>query len=147
MFGNPETTTGGLALKFYSSVRMDSRKIETLKDGEEAIGSRHRVRVVKNKVAPPFKVAEFDIMFAEGISKMGNLVDVGVELKVLQKAGAWYSYNGDNISQGRDAAKIYLKENPKVAEEIEKEIYKKAKKGDDKMLEIGTSGPSEDSDS
>ena len=147
MFGNPETTPGGRALRFYASVRLDIRRTGSITEGDEITGNRVKVKVVKNKVAPPFKVAEFDIMFAEGISKMGNLVDVGVELEVLQKAGAWYSYKGDNISQGRDAAKIYLKENPKVAEEIEKEIYNKAKKGDDEMLEIGTSSTHEDSDS
>lgn len=129
MFGNPETTPGGLALKFYSSVRLDIRRIETLKDGEEIIGSRHRVRVVKNKVAPPLKVAEFDIMNVEGISKAGGLIDVGTELGVLSRSGAFYKYNDETIAQGRDAAKIYLQENPKILAEIDKKIREVLAKG------------------
>ena len=145
MFGNPETTTGGRALKFYASVRLEIRRTGSITEGDEVMGNRVKVKVVKNKVAAPFKVAEFDIMFNDGISKMGNIVDVGVELEVLQKAGAWYSYKGSNIAQGREAAKDYLKENPKVAEEIEKEIFKKVKKGGDEILEIGKSDSEEES--
>lgn len=122
MFGNPETTTGGNALKFYASVRLDIRKIETLKDAQESIGSRVRVKVVKNKVAPPFKQAEFDIYFNEGISRAGELVDVGVNNGIIEKAGAWYSYNGNRIGQGRDNVKQYLLSNPETAKEIESKI-------------------------
>ncbi|PIR43528.1 recombinase RecA, partial [candidate division WWE3 bacterium CG10_big_fil_rev_8_21_14_0_10_32_10] len=143
MFGNPETTTGGRALKFYASVRLDIRRTGSITEGDEIVGNRVKVKVVKNKVAAPFRVAEFDIMFNEGISKMGNLVDVGVELEVLKKAGAWYSYKDENISQGREAAKQYLKENPKIADEIEKEIFKKAKKQNpDEILELGKNAAS-----
>src|SRR5881396_386720 len=119
MFGNPETTTGGNALKFYSSVRLDIRRIESIKEGQEVIGSRVRVKVVKNKMAPPFKQAEFDIMFAEGISKAGELVDLGVEKRVLEKSGAWYSYKGERLGQGREAVRDYLKANQPLAREIE----------------------------
>jgi recombination protein RecA len=128
MFGNPETTPGGMALKFYASIRMDSRKIETLKEGEKFIGSRHRVRVVKNKVSPPFRFAEFDVMH-DGISKSGCLIDVGLELDILTKSGAFYKYGGQIIGQGRDAAKQYLKENPKVTKEITEGIWKAVKAG------------------
>lgn len=137
MFGNPETTTGGRALKFYSSIRLDIRRTGSINNGDEFTGNRTKVKVVKNKLAPPFKTAEFDIMFNEGISKAGNLVDVGVEFGVLKKAGAWYSYKDQNIAQGREAAKDYLKENPKVAKEVEEEIYKAAKKSDDDVLVLG----------
>jgi len=137
MFGNPETTPGGLALKFYSSIRLDIRRIETLKDGDEVVGSRHRVRVVKNKVAPPLRVAEFDIMNEEGISKNGGIIDVGLELEVLTRSGAFYKYGGETIAQGRDAAKIYLKENPKVAAEIDKKIREALLKGKTVPKEIG----------
>ena len=126
MFGNPETTTGGNALKFYSSVRLDIRRIESIKDGQEVIGSRVRVKVVKNKTAPPFKQAEFDIMFAEGVSKVGELVDLGVEKKIVEKAGAWYSYNEERLGQGREAVKTFLKTNIAIAEEIERKIREKA---------------------
>jgi recombination protein RecA len=136
MFGNPETTTGGRALKFYSSVRMDIRRTGSISEGDKFIGNRTRVKVVKNKLAAPFRTAEFDIMFAEGISKSGNLVDVGAEFGVLKKAGAWYSYKGENIAQGREAAKEYLKENPKIATEVEKAIVE-AEKNQDNVLEIG----------
>jgi len=129
MFGNPETTTGGLALKFYSSVRMDSRKIETLKDGEEAIGSRHRVRVVKNKVAPPFKVAEFDILAKGGISKIGGVFDVALDLGILSKSGAFYRYGETMLGQGKLAAMAYLSENPKTIKEIEEKVWKEVKSG------------------
>jgi len=119
MFGNPETTTGGNALKFYSSVRLDIRRIESLKNAQESVGNRVRVKVVKNKVAPPFKQAEFDIYFNEGISRTGELIDLGLEKKIVERAGAWYSYNGNKIGQGRDNAKQYLQSNPEVAQEIE----------------------------
>ncbi len=122
MFGNPETTTGGNALKFYSSVRLDIRKIENLKDAQESVGSRVRVKVVKNKVAPPFKQAEFDIYFNEGISRVGELIDLGLEKKIVERAGAWYSYNGNRIGQGRENTKQYLKSNLEVAQEIESKI-------------------------
>jgi recombination protein RecA len=122
MFGNPETTTGGNALKFYSSVRLDIRRIESIKDGQEVTGSRVRVKVVKNKMAPPFKQAEFDVMFAEGISKVGELVDLGVERRIVDKAGAWYSYKEERLGQGREAVKAFLKSNPDVAETIATEI-------------------------
>lgn len=116
-YGSPETTTGGNALKFYASVRLDIRRIATLKQNDESIGNRAKVKVVKNKVAPPFKVAEFDIMFGEGISKMGELVDYGVKLDIVDKSGSWFSYKDKKLGQGRENAKIYLKENPKVADE------------------------------
>jgi recombination protein RecA len=119
MFGNPETTTGGNALKFYSSVRLDIRRIESIKEGNDVTGNRVRVKVVKNKMAPPFKQAEFDILFARGISKAGELVDLGVERKVLEKSGAWYSYKGERLGQGREAVRDYLEANPTVAREIE----------------------------
>jgi recombination protein RecA len=119
MFGNPETTTGGNALKFYSSVRLDIRRIESIKEGQDVTGSRVRVKVVKNKMAPPFKQAEFDIMFAQGISKSGELVDLGVEKKVVEKSGAWYSYQGERLGQGRDAVRDFLLSNQPLAREIE----------------------------
>jgi recombination protein RecA len=122
MFGNPETTTGGNALKFYSSVRLDIRRIESIKEGNDVVGSRVRVKVVKNKMAPPFKQAEFDILFAKGISKTGELVDLGVERKVLEKSGAWYSYKNERIGQGREAARDYLETNQPVAREIEAKL-------------------------
>ncbi len=119
MFGSPETTAGGNALKFYSSVRLDIRRIGAIKDKEEIIGNQTRVKVVKNKVAPPFKVIEFDIMYGEGISKMGEIVDLAAKANIIEKAGAWYSYKGEKIGQGRDNVKQYLKLNPKIAAEIE----------------------------
>ena len=122
MFGNPETTTGGRALKFYSTVRMEVRRIETIKDGNDMIGSRTRVKVVKNKVAPPFKQAEFDIMYGQGISEEGCLVDLGVDYDVVTKSGSWYSYGDIRIGQGREKAKDFLKENPEIAKEIEGKI-------------------------
>ncbi len=122
MFGSPETTTGGNALKFYSSMRLDIRKIESLKSGQELIGGKVRVKVVKNKVAPPFKQAEFDIYFNEGISHLGEVVDIGVAQNLIEKAGAWYSYDGKKIGQGRENAKEFLKQNPEVASEIENKI-------------------------
>ncbi|MDO8281707.1 MAG: recombinase RecA [Thermodesulfovibrionia bacterium] len=122
MFGNPETTTGGNALKFYSSVRLDIRKIEQLKDAQESVGNRVRVKVVKNKVAPPFKQAEFDIYFNEGISRTGEIIEHGVLKGIVERAGAWYSYNGNRIGQGRDNTKEYLKSNPELANEIEDKV-------------------------
>lgn len=122
MFGNPETTTGGNALKFYASVRMDIRRVGAIKDKDEVIGSQTRVKIVKNKVAPPFKTVDFDIMYGEGISKTGELIDLGVKSGIIEKAGAWFSYNGDKIGQGRENAKRYLMENPSVAEDIENKI-------------------------
>mgnify|MGYP001602093779 CR=1 FL=1 len=128
MFGNPETTTGGMALKFYASVRMDARKIESLKDGDKVIGSRHRVRVVKNKVSPPFRVAEYDVMH-DGISKEGGLLDVGIEFGILTKSGAFIKYGTQMLGQGKEASKLYLKENVKVAKEITEAIWKVVKSG------------------
>lgn len=122
MFGNPETTPGGRALKFYSSVRLDVRKIETLRNGQDIVGSRTRVKVVKNKVAPPFKEAEFDIIYGEGISKEGCIIDLGVSLDIVDKSGAWFSYNGQRIGQGRDNARLFLKNNPSLRDEIELKI-------------------------
>jgi recombination protein RecA len=125
MFGSPETTTGGKALKFYASVRLDIRRIETLKDGTEAVGNRTRVKVVKNKVAPPFKQAEMDILYGHGISREGSLIDVGVEQALIRKAGAWYTYEGDQLGQGKENARKFLIENPDVGNEIEKRIKDK----------------------
>ena len=119
MFGNPETTTGGRALKFYSSVRMDVRRIESIKQQGEVIGNRTRIKVVKNKIAPPFREAEFDIMFGKGISKSGDLLDVAADLDIVNKSGAWYAYNGDKIGQGRENAKVYLEQHPELMEQIE----------------------------
>jgi recombination protein RecA len=126
MFGNPETTTGGNALKFYASVRLDIRRIGSIKDRETVVGSQTRVKVVKNKVAPPFRVVEFDIMYGEGVSKTGELVDLGAAAGVVEKSGAWFSYNGQRIGQGRENAKQFLKENPQMAAEIEKAIRQNA---------------------
>jgi recombination protein RecA len=122
MFGNPETTTGGNALKFYASVRLDIRKVTTLKDGDNVIGNQVRVKVVKNKVAPPFRKAEFEITFGEGISKIGEIVDLGVEHGIIQKSGSWFSYDGSKLAQGRDAVKVLLKDNPELCEELEAKI-------------------------
>jgi recombination protein RecA len=122
MFGNPETTTGGRALKFYSSVRIDIRRINAIKDGEVVVGNRTKVKIVKNKVAPPFRVAEFDIAFGEGISKTGELIDIGLEMKIVEKSGAWFSYGDLRIGQGRENSKQFFRENPDVAAEIEKKI-------------------------
>ena len=122
MYGNPEVTTGGRALKFYASVRIDVRRIEALKNGSEIVGSRTRAKIVKNKVAPPFREAEFDILYGEGISKWGELVDLGVKLDILQKSGSWFAMGETRLGQGRDAVKQYLKDNPELAEHIESEI-------------------------
>ncbi len=127
MFGNPETTTGGNALKFYASVRLDIRRMSQIKDGDEAIGNRVKVKVVKNKVAPPFKAAEFDIIFGEGISKSGEIIDMGTDLEIVQKSGSWYSYKGDKLGQGRDAVKQMIMDNPELANEIETAIREKLK--------------------
>jgi recombination protein RecA len=125
MFGSPETTTGGKALKFYASVRLDIRRIETMKDGTEAVGNRTRVKVVKNKMAPPFKVADFDILYGQGISREGGLIDMGVEQGFVRKSGAWYTYENDQLGQGKENARTFLKENPDMANELEKKIKEK----------------------
>ncbi|MEY4348579.1 MAG: recombinase RecA [Actinomycetota bacterium] len=132
MFGSPETTTGGRALKFYSSVRLDVRRIDSLKDGSDIVGNRTRVKVVKNKVAPPFKQAEFDILYGEGISREGSLIDMGVEHGVIRKAGAWYTYEGDQLGQGKENARVFLKDNAELARDIETKILAK--------LGVGESG-------
>ena len=122
MFGNPETTTGGNALKFYASVRIDIRRIGSIKDKDDVIGSQTRVKIVKNKVAPPFKVIDFDIMYGEGISKTGELIDLGIKAGLVEKAGAWFSYKGEKLGQGRENAKLFLKDHPEIADEIENKI-------------------------
>jgi recombination protein RecA len=122
MFGNPETTPGGRALKFYSSVRMDVRRIETLRNGTDVVGSKTRVKVVKKKVAPPFKEAEFDIIYGEGISREGSIIDMGVKLDIVEKSGAWFAYNGQKIGQGRDNARLFLKDNTEMRDEIDNKI-------------------------
>lgn len=141
MFGNPETTPGGRALKFYSSVRLEVRRAEQLKQGNEIVGNRTRVKVVKNKVAPPFKQAEIDIMYGKGISREGEILDVGSELDIVDKSGAWYSYNGDRLGQGRENSKLFLLENPEVAEEIHKAIREHY--GLDEKAEVAPESPSE----
>jgi recombination protein RecA len=128
MFGNPETTTGGNALKFYASVRLDIRKASAIKEGDEIIGNQVRVKVIKNKVAPPFKKAEFDLMFNEGISRVGEILDMGVDMGIIAKSGSWFSYEGNKLAQGRDAAKNVLRDNPDLAEEIENKIMEALKK-------------------
>ncbi len=138
MFGNPETTTGGNALKFYASVRIDIRSIGKIKDKEDIIGSQTRVKIVKNKVAPPFKVVDFDIMYGEGISKTGEIIDLGVKANVIEKSGAWFSYNGDKIGQGRENAKIFLREHPELALEIENKIMAEAGHLSAEMIGGGT---------
>jgi recombination protein RecA len=122
MFGNPETTTGGNALKFYASVRLDIRRSSQIKDGENVIGNRTKVKVVKNKVAPPFKTAEFDIMYGEGVSKTGEILDLAVEFEIVKKAGSWFSYGDTKLGQGRDAVKSLIKDNPELADELELKI-------------------------
>lgn len=135
MFGNPETTTGGRALKFYASIRLDVRRIEALKAGGEVVGNRTRVKVVKNKVAPPFREAEFDIMFGQGISKEGDVLDLAVEENIIQKSGAWFAYNDEKIGQGRENAKLYLKEHPEVMEEVEQRVREVYEFSSTKMTE------------
>ena len=125
MFGNPETTPGGNALKFYASVRLDIRRVSSIKDGDNVIGNQVRVKVVKNKVAPPFRKAEFEILFGEGISKIGEILDLGVEFGMIQKSGSWFSYNGSKLAQGRDATKQILHDNPELCEELEAKIMEK----------------------
>ena len=122
VYGNPETTTGGNALKFYASVRLDIRRTGNIKKGEEVIGSETKVKVVKNKVAPPFKTAEFDILFGEGISRHGEIIDMGVTARIIEKSGAWYAYKGEKIGQGRDNAREFLRENPEIKREIENKV-------------------------
>jgi recombination protein RecA len=138
MFGNPETTTGGRALKFYASIRMDIRKAETLKQGNDVVGNRTKVKIVKNKVAPPFKQAEFDIMYGEGISREGSLVDIGVSLDIINKSGAWFSYNGQRLGQGRENVKEFFKENRELAEEIDKKIRETLLSGNANIDDIGS---------
>ena len=144
MFGNPETTTGGRALKFYASVRMDIRRIENIKQDGEVRGNRVRVKVIKNKVAPPFREAEFDVMYGEGISKVGNVLDMAVNLDIIQKAGSWFSDNGDRVGQGRENVKKYLKENPDVLEEVEQKVRDNFQKAFEQSL--GEELPSADDD-
>jgi len=144
MFGNPETTTGGNALKFYASVRLDIRRIGAIKDKETVVGNQTRVKVVKNKVAPPFRVTEFDIMYGEGISKNGELIDLGVAANVVEKSGAWFSYNGQRIGQGRENSKTFLRDNPQIAAEIEAKIRQNAGLVAGAMLDKGGSEESED---
>ncbi len=134
MFGNPETTTGGRALKFYASVRLDIRKIENIKQDGEIVGNRARVKVVKNKVAPPFREAEFDIVYGKGISKEGNILDMAVNLDIIEKSGSWFSYNGEKIGQGRENVKQYLHDNPKVMEEVEKKVRENFEEAFEKSL-------------
>ena len=127
MFGNPETTTGGNALKFYASVRLDIRRSSQIKDGENVIGNRTKVKVVKNKVAPPFKTAEFDIMYGEGVSKTGEILDLAVEFEIIKKSGSWFSYGDTKLGQGRDAVKALIKDNPELADELEEKIKSRIK--------------------
>jgi recombination protein RecA len=144
MFGSPETTTGGRALKFYASIRLDVRRIETLKDGTEPVGSRTRVKVVKNKVSPPFKQAEFDILYGIGISREGSLLDMGVEHGIVRKSGAWYTYEGDQLGQGKENSRSFLRDNPDLANEIEKRIKEKLQIGpqvDDPVVELPAGPP------
>ena len=146
MFGNPETTPGGRALKFYSSVRLDIRRVESLKQDGEVIGNRTRVKVVKNKVAPPFREAEFDIIYGKGISKEGNILDAAVNLDIVEKSGSWFSYNGERIGQGRETVKDYLAKNPKVAEEIEGKIRANYEKAFEKSLGEEENDPEQDTE-
>eukprot|EP01133_Synstelium_polycarpum_P025033 gene25033-30045_t len=137
MFGSPETTTGGNALKFYASVRLDIRRIGALKERDEVVGNQTRVKVVKNKLAPPFKQVEFDIMYGEGVSKTGELVDLGVKAGIVEKSGSWFSYNSQRLGQGRDNAKLFLKDNPEVANEIELVLRQNAGLIAEQMLDKG----------
>jgi recombination protein RecA len=144
MFGNPETTTGGHALKFYASVRLDIRRIGQIKEREQVVGNQTRVKVVKNKMAPPFKVVEFDIMYGEGVSKRGELIDLGIQAGVVEKSGSWFSYEGQRIGQGRENAKLFLKDNPGIADTIERAIRSNAGLVADAMMVAGTEGGSEE---
>ena len=146
MFGSPETTTGGNALKFYASVRLDIRRIGQIKDRDEVVGNQTRVKVVKNKVAPPFKQVEFDIMYGEGISKVGELIDLGVKAGIIEKSGAWFSYDGQRVGQGRENAKNFLKENTEIANEIEVAIRQNAGLIVDQMLVDPSTEPPADGD-
>lgn len=146
MFGNPETTTGGNALKFYASVRLDIRRIGAVKDKDEVVGNQTRVKVAKNKVAPPFKTVEFDIMYGEGVSKLGEIIDLGVKANIVEKSGAWFSYNSTRIGQGRENAKTYLKNNPAMADEIEKAIRANAGLIADQLIGGSESGDGDDAD-
>ncbi|EKD86311.1 MAG: Protein recA [uncultured bacterium] len=137
MFGNPETTPGGKALKYYASVRIEVRKIESIKVGQDINGIRVVAKVVKNKVAPPFRKAEFDIMFNEGISKEANILDVGTDLNVIKKSGAWYEYNGEKLGQGKEASRVYLKSNPKLRDDLAKKIKETVKQSNEIPLELG----------
>ena len=129
MFGSPETTTGGKALKFYASVRCDIRRIQALKDGQDVIGNRTRLKVVKNKVSPPFKIAEFDILYGEGISREGSIIDMGVDLGIIKKSGSWYTYDGDQLGQGKEKVREHLKNNPELSELLEDKIMRQCKVG------------------
>jgi recombination protein RecA len=140
MFGNPETTTGGNALKFYASVRLDIRRIGAIKDKDVVVGNQTRVKVVKNKLAPPFRVVEFDIMYGEGISKTGELIDLGIAANVVEKSGAWFSYGGQRIGQGRENAKLFLRENPEIAADIEAKIRANAGLVAGNMMDNGAAG-------
>ena len=151
MFGNPETTTGGRALKFYASVRLDIRKIENIKQDGEVKGNRVRVKVIKNKVAPPFREAEFDIVYGEGISKAGNILDMAVNMDVIEKSGSWFSYNGDRIGQGRENVKKYLQDNPEILADVEEKVRANFAKAFEESLgeelpEVGEDGEFEDED-
>ncbi len=146
MFGNPETTTGGNALKFYCSVRLDIRRVGALKDKEEIIGNQTRVKVVKNKVSPPFKTVDFDIIYGEGISKIGEIIDLGVKAEIIEKSGSWFAYNGERIGQGRENVKQYLKDHPKIAEEIEQKIRSNHAKIAEKLAESPSSESSSSND-
>jgi recombination protein RecA len=140
MFGSPETTTGGNALKFYASVRLDIRRVGSIKDKEEVVGSQTKVKVVKNKVSPPFKTADFDIMYGEGISKVGELIDLGVKAEIIEKSGSWYSYNNERIGQGRENAKIFLKNNPSIADDVEAKLRKLSESADGNFINSLTEG-------
>ena len=146
MFGSPETTTGGNALKFYASVRLDIRRIGAIKDRDEVVGNQTRVKVVKNKMAPPFRVIEFDIMYGEGISKMGEVLDLGVNAGIVEKSGAWFSYDGQRVGQGRENAKTFLREHPDMAQAIERAIRQNAGLVADNMLDPNGAGDEGDDD-
>ena len=144
MFGNPETTTGGNALKFYSSVRLDIRRIGAIKEKEDVIGNQTRVKIVKNKVAPPFKTVDFDILYGEGISRLGEIIDLGVKAEIIDKSGSWFAYNGDRIGQGRENVKVYLRSHPKIAEEIELKIRENHAALADKLSDLNATNSSND---